>query len=70
VLDEKPNQRSGPLSAQAIDSLPSWNDGPAKQAIIEFVQANTDQASPKFLPPEARIDGRSGRHYYQLGPVG
>ena len=38
-----------------MDPLPSWNDGPAKKAIVEFVQATTDQASPKFVPPEARI---------------
>ena len=37
------------------DSLPSWNDGPAKKAIVEFVQATTDQSSPKFVPPEERI---------------
>jgi phosphoglycolate phosphatase-like HAD superfamily hydrolase len=37
------------------DPLPSWNDGPAKQAILAFVQATTDQASPQFVPPEARI---------------
>ena len=37
------------------DPLPSWNDGPAKQAIIAFVQATTDQASPKFVPPAERI---------------
>ena len=37
------------------DPLPSWNDGAAKQAIIEFVQATTDQSSPKFVPQEARI---------------
>jgi phosphoserine phosphatase len=41
--------------AQAQDPLPSWNDGPGKQAILDFVQATTDQASPKFVPPEARI---------------
>jgi phosphoglycolate phosphatase-like HAD superfamily hydrolase len=41
--------------AFAQDPLPSWNDGPAKQAIIEFVKATTDTASPKFVPPEARI---------------
>jgi phosphoglycolate phosphatase-like HAD superfamily hydrolase len=40
--------------AQA-DSLPSWNDGPAKQAIIELVEATTDSASPKFIPPEERV---------------
>ncbi len=36
-------------------ALPSWNDGPAKQAIIDFVRATTDQASPKFVRPEDRI---------------
>ena len=35
--------------------LPSWNDGPAKQAIIEFVQATTTQGSPNFVPPGERI---------------
>jgi len=37
------------------DPLPSWNDGPAKQAIIEFVKTMTDTMSPKYVPPEARI---------------
>ena len=41
--------------AQAADPLPSWNDGPAKQAIVEFVKATTTQGSPQFVPPEARI---------------
>ncbi|MFA5951198.1 MAG: haloacid dehalogenase-like hydrolase [Hyphomicrobium sp.] len=41
--------------AQATDPLPSWNDGAAKRAIIEFVQATTDTESPKFVPREARI---------------
>jgi phosphoglycolate phosphatase-like HAD superfamily hydrolase len=35
--------------------LPSWNDGPAKQAILDFVRATTDRASPNFVPPEDRI---------------
>ncbi len=43
------------LIAQAANLLPSWNSGPARQAIIEFVQATTDKASPKFVPPEDRI---------------
>jgi phosphoglycolate phosphatase-like HAD superfamily hydrolase len=46
------------LSTQVLaqtDPLPSWNDGPAKQAIIKFVQATTDASSPKFVPPEGRI---------------
>jgi phosphoglycolate phosphatase-like HAD superfamily hydrolase len=37
------------------DPLPSWTDGPAKQAIVAFVNATTDKASPKFVPPEERI---------------
>jgi phosphoglycolate phosphatase-like HAD superfamily hydrolase len=42
--------------AQAqTDALPSWNDGAAKKAIVEFVQATTTQGSPQFVPPEARV---------------
>ena len=41
--------------ASAQDPLPSWNDGQAKQAILEFVKATTTQGSPQFVPPEARI---------------
>src|SRR6516225_2905549 len=37
------------------DPLPSWNDGPAKQAIVNFVQTTTDKSSTKFVPPEERI---------------
>jgi phosphoserine phosphatase len=54
---------SGPLlsasaqaqSATSSDALPSWNDGSAKQAIIDFVRATTVQGSPKFVAPEERI---------------
>ena len=47
-----------PASAQTTTSsgaLPSWNDGPAKQAILDFVRDTTDRASAKFVPPEERI---------------
>ena len=37
------------------DPLPSWNDGPAKQAILGFVQATTVHGSPQFVPPAERI---------------
>jgi len=37
------------------DPLPSWNDGDAKKAIVAFVKATTDPASPKFVPPAERI---------------
>lgn len=37
------------------DPLPSWNDGTAKKAIVEFVRVTTDKAGPKFVPPEQRV---------------
>ena len=46
------------MAAQAhaqTDPLPSWNDGAAKKAIVEFVQTTTTQGSPKFVPPAERI---------------
>ena len=45
---------SSPAYAQ-MDPLPSWNDGPAKKAIIEFIKKTTEKGSPRFVPPEARI---------------
>jgi phosphoglycolate phosphatase-like HAD superfamily hydrolase len=46
----------GAVQAYAqIDPLPSWNDGPAKQAIIDFVHATTESTSSKFVAPEARV---------------
>jgi len=44
----------GLIAATAADAqapagvLPSWNDGPAKQAILDFVHATIDQASPNI----------------------
>jgi phosphoserine phosphatase len=35
--------------------LPSWNDSSARQAILDFVRATTDQSSKDFVPPEDRI---------------
>src|SRR5271165_3314617 len=35
--------------------LPSWNGGPAKQAIFDFVRATIDQSSPSYVLPEDRI---------------
>jgi phosphoglycolate phosphatase-like HAD superfamily hydrolase len=39
----------------ADGALPSWNDGPAKQAILDFVRATTDRSSPNYVAPEDRI---------------
>ncbi|WP_246716478.1 MULTISPECIES: HAD family hydrolase [unclassified Methylocystis] len=37
------------------DPLPSWNEGPAKHAIVELIRATTDPSSMTFVPPEERI---------------
>jgi phosphoglycolate phosphatase-like HAD superfamily hydrolase len=42
------------VHAQA-DPLPSWNDGPAKRAILTFVRATTEPKSPDFVPEAERI---------------
>jgi hypothetical protein len=41
--------------AQAADPLPSWNDGRAKKAIVEFVTKVTTADSPDFVPVPQRI---------------
>ena len=42
-------------AAMAQDPLPSWNDGAAKQAILNFVKNTTNQSGPDYIPPEQRI---------------
>src|SRR5690349_4366194 len=37
------------------DPLPSWNDGPAKQAIVTFVAKVTAEGSPDFVKQDDRI---------------
>ena len=38
-------------AAQTVDSLPSWNDGKAKQSIIAFVEQVTEAAICALRPP-------------------
>jgi phosphoglycolate phosphatase-like HAD superfamily hydrolase len=44
-----------PARADATDPLASWSDGPARQAILDFLRATTDASSKDFVPPEERI---------------
>jgi len=46
---------TGVRAASASDPLPSWNDGPAKRAILDFIRTTTDSTSKDFVPPEERI---------------
>lgn len=36
-------------------SLSLWNDGPTKDAIVDFIARVTNEGSPDFVEPEARI---------------
>src|SRR5215510_7618906 len=42
-------------TARADEPLPSWNDGPAKKAIVEFVGKVTMEGGADFVPPAERI---------------
>ncbi len=41
--------------AQGTDPLPSWNDGPTKQAVVTFVKKATTPGSADFVEPAERI---------------
>jgi phosphoglycolate phosphatase-like HAD superfamily hydrolase len=36
-------------------SLSSWNEGPTKEAIVQFVRAVTTEGGPDYVPPAERI---------------
>jgi len=42
-------------AGSAGDPLPSWREGPSKQAVLEFVQRVTAEGSPDFVPPQERV---------------
>ncbi|MGA8407979.1 MAG: HAD family hydrolase [Candidatus Acidiferrales bacterium] len=37
------------------DPLPSWNKGPAREAILTFVKDSTEKSSSKYIEPQDRI---------------
>jgi len=39
----------------AADPLPSWNDGPSKQAIVAFVNRINQEGTADYVPPALRI---------------
>ena len=41
--------------AWAAADLPSWNDGPTKTAILDFVSRVTREGGPDYVPPAERI---------------
>jgi phosphoserine phosphatase len=45
----------GVAPVHAAGLLGSWNDGPAKRAILDFVQKTTQDGTPTYIRPEDRI---------------
>jgi phosphoserine phosphatase len=43
------------MTSTAADPLPSWNDGPARRAILAYVARVTEDGSPDFVPQPERI---------------
>jgi phosphoserine phosphatase len=50
---DQPSTRK--VATVADDPLPSWNDGPNKQAIFDFVAAVTEEGGDQFVPDNERI---------------
>ncbi len=46
---------SASAQTTAGSPLPSWNDGAAKQSILDFVRSTTDQSNSNFVPAGDRI---------------
>ena len=42
-------------SYAAQDPLPSWNDGPAKQSIIDYVTRVTKEGGADYVAPKDRL---------------
>lgn len=43
------------VSPVLADPLPSWNEGPAKESIVSFVERVTTEGSPDYVVPAKRI---------------
>ena len=41
--------------AESVDQLPSWKSGPARDAIVEFVEQASVEDSETFIPPADRV---------------
>lgn len=55
MTSDRPATTRAKDKAATADPLPSWNDGPSKKAVIEFVTKMTKGSGPEFVPREERI---------------
>jgi phosphoglycolate phosphatase-like HAD superfamily hydrolase len=50
-----PTPSGGQVATSVVDPLPSWNEGPARAAIVDVVTRTTTPGSADFVAPSARI---------------
>ncbi|MBS7544626.1 haloacid dehalogenase-like hydrolase [Ancylobacter oerskovii] len=55
VAAQGTTQGAAAAVAPVADPLPSWNEGAAKRAILDFVRATTDPAGAGFVPLPDRV---------------
>ena len=55
--ETRPQAPPAAPAASAV-TLPSWNDGIAREAIVDFVTKTTRQGDADFVPPAERIIGK------------
>ena len=48
-------QRRTAYAQESTGPLASWNDGPAKKALLDFVDSATDTAGAGYVPPARRL---------------
>jgi hypothetical protein len=52
---ETTQSTSDTQSVVATDPLPSWNDGPLKTTLLDFIQHTSSPGDPEFVPEKDRI---------------
>ena len=52
---QPPASQTATTAAANVDSLPSWNDGPSRRAIVDFVTRVTKDGGPDFVPVPERV---------------
>ena len=55
VATSLPRYADAQTAPDPASALASWNEGPAKKAILDFVRDTTDAASKDFVPPDERV---------------
>jgi len=61
VLRSNPERRSAIPQRSAADPLPSWNQGPAKNATVDFVARTDRQGTTRSSLSQAEVSSSCGR---------